>query len=308
MADALRQVLAKTGQLSDPTLASRRAEDTAIFVAEFFTEGLDSERGSVSLARMNWLHSRWGKLIKQGDMLYTLSLFIFEPISFVAKYEWRPLTELEQQARFVFWAEVGARMGIQDIPKTRKELWDWKEQYASENMVYAKTNDQVGMLTMDILVAPMPSPLKAFAKEAGKVFVEPRIMKAFGWERARPEALYWLVPLLLRARAMVVANLMFPRTKIPGFLTSSEVKHVLPDGSQEKRIQRDGFVFEPWYVTEGQSKIGELGLGTPGDGWQSEGWRSETLGPDKLKDQGVDWSLKEGERIRQAAKICPFFR
>lgn len=295
--------------MSDPTLASRRAEDTAIFIGEFLTQGLDSERGSVSLARMNWLHSRWGKQIKQGDLLYTLSLFIFEPITFVQKYEWRPLTELEQQARFVFWVEVGARMGIEDIPRTRQALWEWKEEYASQNMIYAKTNDKVGALTMDILVAPIPSFLKSFGKEAGKVFIEPRILRAFGWQPARPRLLYWLIPLLMRIRALVIGNLVFPRTTMPSFLTSHEVTHVSLDGSSSKRIQRHGFVFEPWYVPAGKSKVGQLGMGTPGhkEKWQSEGWTSETLGPDKLKSQGIDIAVKEGERIREAAKLCPFF-
>lgn len=306
----ISSVLVKTGELADPSLASKRAEDTAIFIAEFLSQGLDSERGSVSLARMNWLHSRWGKQIKQGDLLYTLSLFIFEPITFAEKYEWRSLTELEQQARFVFWTEVGARMGIEDIPKTRKDLWNWKEQYATENMVYAKSNDQVGALTMAILVAPIPSVLKGFGQEAGKVFIEPRIIRAFGWQRAAPAFLHWLVPLMMRTRALIIAYLAFPRVQIPTFLTSQEVTYVAPDGKTSKCIQRDGFVFEPWYVPGGKSMVGQLGLGKPGDKdkWQSSGWQSESLGPDKLRSQGLSIAVEEGRQMREAARLCPFFR
>lgn len=61
--------------------------------------GIDLERGSTALARMNWLHSRYGNLITRDDKLFTLALFVFEPFYFCEKFEFRPLTELEKEAR-----------------------------------------------------------------------------------------------------------------------------------------------------------------------------------------------------------------
>lgn len=92
-------VLNKSGQLSDPNVAARRAEDTAVFIGEFLYGGLDSERGCVALARLNWLHGRYGALITRDDLLYTLSLFVFEPATWARKYEWREMSQLEQEAR-----------------------------------------------------------------------------------------------------------------------------------------------------------------------------------------------------------------
>lgn len=299
-----------TGELSSPERAGRRAEDTGIFVVELLTQGLDSVRGSVTLARMNYIHSRWSKHISRDDMLFTLSLFIFEPITFAAKYEWRAHSPLERQAIFMFWAEIGARMGIEDIPATLEELRDWKEQYATDNMIYAKTNGLVGELTMDVLVAPLPSFLKSFGKEAAKTFIEPRVLQAFGWEPASPAFLCWLMPALLHFRGLILRNLIFPRTRPPKFELTSEIVTTRPDGSEDRLVQREGFLFEPWYVAPGQSAIGKFGIGKPGDKvkWLSEGWKSETLGPDRLMDQGVDFAITEGERIRQAGMLCPFFR
>lgn len=48
---------------------------------------------------MNFLHSRYGKLITREDKLFTLCLFIFEPASFADAYEWRGLEDIEKQAR-----------------------------------------------------------------------------------------------------------------------------------------------------------------------------------------------------------------
>lgn len=304
------QTLSMAGELTNPTLAGRRAEDTAIFVIEFLTSGLDSERGNILLARMNWLHARWGKLIKRDDLLFTLSLFIFEPIIFVEQYEWRPMCELEKQAQFLYWAEIGARMGIADIPKTIDELWEWKEEYAATHMVPSNASSKIGEVTMDVLVAPFPTFLKPLGKQASKVFVEPRVLKAFGWGPARPAMLYWALPALLHLRAFLLRNLIFPRTKEPKFMTMKEVDLIGMDGTVDKRVQRDGFLLEPWYVPAGQSRVGKLGIGVPGDKirWQSEGYKPESMGPDNLKGEGVETVIAEGKRIREAGLACPFFR
>lgn len=49
-------------------------------------------------------------------MLYTLSLFVTEPIRFIDAYEWRSLTELEKCALGTYWKSVGDAMGISYEP------------------------------------------------------------------------------------------------------------------------------------------------------------------------------------------------
>jgi hypothetical protein len=302
------QVLCKSDELGSSKSAGRRAEDTVVFIGEFLTEGLDSKRGSTSLARMNYLHGRYGSMIKQEDLLFTLSLFVFEPIDYIREYEWRALTDLEVQARYIFWREIGARMGIENIPKTHEEFYKWKESYADRAMVYAPTNEQTGDVTLEILLRPVPGIMKPAGKEASVTLLDERVRKAFGWPRA-PQLLYTLVPALIKARALFVRYLMYPRTTIPKFLTSEEVETVGKDGSKEIRIVRKGFLFEPWYVPQGCSGIGKLGLGTPGgEQWQSGGWKSETLGPSRLQNHGVETVLEKGKEIREQAAVCPFFR
>ncbi len=61
---------------------------------------------------MNYIHSgyqRAGK-ISNEDLLYTLSVFITEPISWIAKYEWRELTDMEICAIGTFWKSIGDSM------------------------------------------------------------------------------------------------------------------------------------------------------------------------------------------------------
>lgn len=273
----------------------------AIMLTEILLAGLDSERGSTCLARTNFLHSRYGSLILQEDLLYTLSLFVFEPIKMNDLYEWRQQTALERQARYVFWREVGCRMGIKRelIPSTYQEFFTWKEEYAQKTMIYADSNRQTGEATMDVFLRPLPRVLKPFGRQCAMVLVPELVREAFGWERARPELLYTLVPALLRVRAWIIGNLLFPREQPPGWY----VRHEHEDG----RITREGFVFEPWYVTPGHSSIGELGTGTPGSAFKCEGWRSENIGPERLRDVGVDETVANAAAMRDRAVQCPFF-
>ena len=301
-------MLCKSNELGSIENAGRRAEDTVVFISEFLTQGLDSKRGSTALARMNFLHSRYGSLIKHEDLLFTLSLFVFEPVDYIREYEWRSLTELEVQARYIFWREIGARMGIENVPKTHEDFYAWKEQYADKAMVYAPTNEQTGDVTLEILLRPMPGILKPFGKQASVTLLDERVRKAFGWPRA-PWYLYLLIPALIKTRAAFVRYLMYPRTTVPKFLTTREVEVTGKDGKKDVQIIRKGFLFEPWYVPQGCSAVGKLGIATPGgERWQSTGWKSETLGPTRLQRQGVEISIEKGREMREQAAVCPFFR
>ena len=45
------------------------------------------QRATVALERLNELHGKYP--IKNDDYLYTLALFICEPIEWITRYEWR---------------------------------------------------------------------------------------------------------------------------------------------------------------------------------------------------------------------------
>jgi hypothetical protein len=58
-------------------------------------------------------------------MIHTLAMFVLEPQRWIERYEWRPMAELEKVAAFIYWKEVGNRMGIKDIPQTLEALKTW---------------------------------------------------------------------------------------------------------------------------------------------------------------------------------------
>jgi hypothetical protein len=93
----ISKLLVKTKQLSDSRFAGKRYSDTELLIAEFLSASPDSRRANEATARMNHIHSIYQKqgLISNDDLLYTLALFVLEPITWIKKYEWRDLTDLE---------------------------------------------------------------------------------------------------------------------------------------------------------------------------------------------------------------------
>src|SRR5687767_7475550 len=99
---------------STPQNASRRYEDTSLLIGEFLIHDPREQRTADAIARMNYLHGPYLKSgkITNDDLLYTLSVFITEPISWINRFEWRQVTDLEICALGTFWKSIGDAMSI----------------------------------------------------------------------------------------------------------------------------------------------------------------------------------------------------
>lgn len=113
---SISKILAATKEFTGSCL--KRADDTTFILLEMnehysrnmrrvMTEGKVDEkemqndivRQEIAIERLNFLHGQYN--IKQEDYLYTLALFILEPERFIGQFEWRPLTELEVNVRWI---------------------------------------------------------------------------------------------------------------------------------------------------------------------------------------------------------------
>lgn len=220
-------------------------------------------------------------------------------------------------------------MGIENIPATRAELLEWTTAYGKKAMVYDKRNDQVGNATFSVLLKDMPKFMWPLGKRMGMVLLDDHMLEAFGWDKP-PAWMYWFVPRLLRLKALVCGNLLFPRTTAPGHVTTSvrcafagpvmSEKEAAANVSGEKAalapdvglpvVVRDGYIFEPFYVRADGPHMGALGLGNPGKPeYAPEGYTNSRLGPERLYHQGVEITLKNAAEMRARAQggKCPFF-
>ena len=101
-------LLAKTGAFE--TATRKRYDDTELILSEITENGLDSDRGQAALARMNAMHGAYR--IRNDDMLYVLSTFVFEPERWLARFGKRAMTDHEKAAVFAHYRRLGAAMGI----------------------------------------------------------------------------------------------------------------------------------------------------------------------------------------------------
>lgn len=143
---------------------------------------------------MNFIHSayqRAGK-ISNDDMLYTLSLFALEPVRWIGRYEWRPLTDLEKCALGTFWKAMGDAMDIrydESLKSAGEKGWtdglhwleeveEWAEDYERRAMVPDVDNHRTAEQTTEILLWYVPSWAKGAGRKVVTVLMDDRLRTA----------------------------------------------------------------------------------------------------------------------------------
>ncbi|OCT54626.1 hypothetical protein CLCR_02983 [Cladophialophora carrionii] len=302
-------LLVKTRQLGSSANVGRRINDTGLITTEFVVGSLDSERGSRALAKMNWMHRQYGDKITQPEMLHTLAVNILEAIRWVDTYEWRGLTYLEKVALFVYWREIGNRMGIRDIPPTLEKLAEWTEEYQKTAMAYTDDNRVCADVSLEFFLKHVSSPLRGVFRKVMMALLEQRTREALGYA-APSAAVQTLVYRFFRLRAFVVRHLFLPRLRPLDPLAKEDRKSGRLHPSQQ--------TIEPWYVkdTAWNKFLSYLTGGSqylPGPKFKSEGYLPEELGPAKFEKIAKDAVLKEAEAQRAYAAEggaavlgCPF--
>ena len=193
---SIAKLLVATSQFSEPSTACKRYVDTTVLISEFVGYKPTEERTREAIARMNFIHSGYrksGKLL-DDDMLYTLSLFVTEPIRWINKYEWRKLEDMEVCAIGTFWKSVGDAMGIsweklrsgtggaegtwKDGLQWVEELMEWSEQYETEYMLPNVNSMKTADETTTILLWTIPGPLKGAGKNIVSAVMDDRLRNA----------------------------------------------------------------------------------------------------------------------------------
>ncbi|QQQ77757.1 DUF2236 domain-containing protein [Saccharothrix sp. 6-C] len=202
---SISALLAKTGEFE--RRPQQRYDDTALLMAELVEHGYDSPRGREALRVVNRLHGRYD--ISNDDMRYVLSTFIFDPIEWITRFGWRPLTDHERLGAFHFYRAVGHRMGIKDLPPDYSSYAAFKREYEAEHFTYSDTNRAIGQYTLDLFCSWYPAP-RALTSRAVLAMLDEPMLTAFGFP-AQPAWLTKAARTALRARATTV-RLLPPRT------------------------------------------------------------------------------------------------
>ncbi|KAI8136657.1 hypothetical protein BJV82DRAFT_661786 [Fennellomyces sp. T-0311] len=221
----ISKILHATGEFGKDT--ARRAEDTGLILGEALDtyahlEAMRQKNPNLSqekiekqrqrpidaITRLNEIHGKYP--ILNGDYLYTLSLFITQPIKWIDKYGYRKLEPIEKNALFRIWYDIGTRMNIKDIPTTLEAMFEFHDNYARDNVKYAPTNWKVAKPTVDHLLSIYPKFAESMALGVIPAILDPIDVKGFGLNPPKPLTLK-LVVNALHTSAYIIRHFKLPR-------------------------------------------------------------------------------------------------
>lgn len=145
---SISELLLKTGEFTKRT--RKRYDDTELILFEILEHGMNSYRGRRAIRRMNSMHGQFE--ISNEEFLYVLSTFIFEPIRWLEKYAYRPMTPLEKEAVLVNHLELGKRMNLKNMPQTLAEFEAYNVQYERDNFQFAESNQIIAHKTINLML------------------------------------------------------------------------------------------------------------------------------------------------------------
>ena len=291
----ISRLLVRTNRLARPDTAGRRAEDTGVLLGQCFLNNLDSDQSRMCLARINYIHSLYRKSILNDDLLYTLSLFIFEPIRWTEKYEWRSFTSIEIEARFVLWKEVAERMKIENIPSTYEEFERWSCDYEEKCMIFSKDNQLCGEATLKLMLSIYPHWMRSFVRKVLISLIDERLRLAMGFEEA-PLWVKRLTTTTLKLRAFLLRHCTLPRI-FPDDRGQGPQSCIL---TKDGRYQRKGYTFEPWYVKETWfNQLCPFIMNRPGPKYKSQGFKPEDLGPEEYAGHGLEAMNEDVQQMKR---------
>ncbi|ERT00472.1 hypothetical protein HMPREF1624_03845 [Sporothrix schenckii ATCC 58251] len=260
----ISRVVGATRAVTDPLPAAKRAADTLAIISEFSVNPPTSVRALQAIARMNYLHSKYRAAgqIRNADLLYTLAACVTEPIRFIGRYEWRPLSDLERCAIGVFWMGLGEAMGIEYGPTSETGPWAqglekgahrswrdglefvdaisaWAEEYERAAMGLHPANIPPARRLTAMLLQLVPSALEPFCVEALTVLMSDRMRAAFAYET--PGLAACLVTYgAVAVRRFVLRHLTLPRFGVYRVASAQA-------NPATGRVQLNEYLTHPWY-------------------------------------------------------------
>jgi len=202
----------------------KRAYDTGLLMYELFTHGFDHPQGRAVVRRLNQLHR--GHDISNEDFLYVLAAFAVVPTRFINRYGWRRLTVHETTATWAFYAELGRRMNLRDVPDSYAALEALFYNYEQQHLQPTAGSKRLMNATQGVLADRLPGPLRPLADVAVSTLLDPPTRAALGLVPPPPVA-----PALLTAALRVRGAVVRRRPpRLEAWFTSGQPAGPYPDG------------------------------------------------------------------------------
>ena len=206
---SIGRLLDETGAFARDT--QKRYDDTTLLLDEISIHGLHSPGGRRAIRRINQMHGAYD--ISDDDMRYVLATFVVVPRRWIDDYGWRALTTAEVEASTRYYRELGALMGIQDLPETYDEFERLLDRYEAAHFAHDDGARRVADSTLALLRTFYPRVASRAVDVFARALMDEPLLDAFRY-RAPPAPLVRAVRAGLRLRGRLERLLPARRTPV----------------------------------------------------------------------------------------------
>ncbi|ETN36453.1 uncharacterized protein HMPREF1541_08731 [Cyphellophora europaea CBS 101466] len=323
---SISHLLVATAQLSNRQIntVGKRYADTTALVYEIYHNLPGTTRSSSAFARLNYLHGhylRQGK-ISNDDMLYTLSLFMNSPPEWIARLEWRELTELELAGQGLYHRFMGEAMDISyaalddirpaplpgmDAAAAEQRNWrddglafysaldQWSKAYEARVMLPHEDNYKTAVRTLELLNSVYPRFMHGVISKAFVALMDERMRIACMFPPSPPSYKQFFEG-AFKVRAWLIRHLFLPRRSLWGWWVPEDERGLVTEyTSTDGRRWFTMYDALPHYVKPtlwnrwGPSGWLSLAMGVPRPGddeMYGEGWKVDEIGPERFAKKG----------------------
>jgi len=217
----IAELLAHTGHLLHDTY--KRGLDTALFIFEFIECGLDAPRSRALLRRLNGMHHRYR--ISNDDYLYVLSTFAVIPLRLITLHGWRQLSPAEVDATHRFYADLGRRMGIRNIPDSYPTMAQFLDEYEATRFAHTPSGEALMNAITGVITDRKSRLTRPMARWTISYLLDDRTRSALA-VAAPPAPGRLMVEAYLRSQAAVQRRQSPPAS----WFTSGGPQDIYPDG------------------------------------------------------------------------------
>jgi hypothetical protein len=173
---SISKVLAQTGEYERNGV--RRVDDTRAYLVEILSSGPGTPDGDAMIDRLHRIHSLYR--IRNDDYIYTLSVFVVDPVEFIDRHGWRATTAGERHALFTLYRRLAERMRVRDLPDSYDAIARWRREYEAREQRYTSEGEAVARGLLKALTASVPAISAARLEEIVTCFITERTRTALG--------------------------------------------------------------------------------------------------------------------------------
>jgi ER-bound oxygenase mpaB/B'/Rubber oxygenase, catalytic domain len=128
---------------------------------------------------------------------------LFVPVRWLERHGWRPLCCHERTAAFVFYRELGRRMGIKSIPESYEAFEEFFDAFDREHVAYSEAGRRLMRASREAFTGYFPAVLAPLAGVYVDALLDDRMRQAVGVRRP-PLLVRMSLHLVLAGRARLL--------------------------------------------------------------------------------------------------------